>query len=74
MMSPYAAEIDAYAFEDLQPRGTVVLRPRPVNWKNVGDNYADGLHIPVAHPGLSRLFAGSYAVEAQALGRQDVAA
>ena len=27
------------------------LRPRPVNWKNVGDNYADGLHIPVAHPG-----------------------
>jgi carnitine monooxygenase subunit len=66
MMSPYSAEIDAYAFETLQPRGKVVLRPRPVNWKNVGDNYADGLHIPVAHPGLSRLFAGSYAVEAEA--------
>ena len=64
MMSPYAAEIDAYDFECLQPRGKVVLRPRPVNWKNVGDNYADGLHIPVAHPGLTRLFAGSYAVEA----------
>jgi phenylpropionate dioxygenase-like ring-hydroxylating dioxygenase large terminal subunit len=66
MMSPYAAEIDAYDFEGLRPRGKVVLRPRPVNWKNVGDNYADGLHIPVAHPGLTRLFAGSYAVEAQA--------
>jgi len=66
MMSPYAAELDAYAFETLQPRGKVVLRPRPVNWKNVGDNYADGLHIPVAHPGLTRLFAGSYAVEARA--------
>ena len=66
MMSPYAAEIDAYDFECLQPRGKVVLRPRPVNWKNVGDNYADGLHIPVAHPGLTRLFAGSYAVEARA--------
>ena len=65
MMSPYAAEIDAYDFEALQPRGKVVLRPRPVNWKNVGDNYADGLHIPVAHPGLSRLFAGTYALEAQ---------
>jgi phenylpropionate dioxygenase-like ring-hydroxylating dioxygenase large terminal subunit len=64
MMSPYAAEIDAYDFEGLRPRGKVVLRPRPVNWKNVGDNYADGLHIPVAHPGLTRLFAGSYAVEA----------
>jgi phenylpropionate dioxygenase-like ring-hydroxylating dioxygenase large terminal subunit len=65
MMSPYAAEIDAYDFEGLRPRGKVVLRQRPVNWKNVGDNYADGLHIPVAHPGLTRLFAGSYAVEAQ---------
>jgi phenylpropionate dioxygenase-like ring-hydroxylating dioxygenase large terminal subunit len=66
MMSPYAAELGAYDFEALQPRGTVVLRPRPANWKNIGDNYADGLHIPVAHPGLSRLFAGSYAIEARA--------
>jgi phenylpropionate dioxygenase-like ring-hydroxylating dioxygenase large terminal subunit len=65
MMSPYAAEIDVYDFESLRPRGKVVLRPRPLNWKNVGDNYADGLHIPVAHPGLTRLFAGSYAVEAR---------
>ena len=65
MMAPYAAEHDAYRFEDLQPLGKVVLRPRPVNWKNVGDNYADALHIPVAHPGLTRLFAGSYAMEAR---------
>jgi phenylpropionate dioxygenase-like ring-hydroxylating dioxygenase large terminal subunit len=65
MMTPYAEEIAAYRFGDLRPRGTVVRRPRPVNWKNVGDNYADGLHIPVAHPGLTRLFAGTYAVEAQ---------
>ncbi|HEY2708559.1 MAG TPA: aromatic ring-hydroxylating dioxygenase subunit alpha [Caulobacteraceae bacterium] len=65
MMSPYAAEIEPYGFETLQPRGKVVLRPRPVNWKNIADNYADGLHIPVAHPGLARLFAGTYALEAQ---------
>jgi phenylpropionate dioxygenase-like ring-hydroxylating dioxygenase large terminal subunit len=65
MMAPYADEIAHYRFEELQPRGTVVRRLRPVNWKNVGDNYADGLHIPVAHPGLSRLFAGTYALEAQ---------
>jgi phenylpropionate dioxygenase-like ring-hydroxylating dioxygenase large terminal subunit len=36
-----------------------------VNWKNVGDNYSDNLHIPVAHDGLSRLFGRSYAIEAQ---------
>ncbi len=65
MMSPYDEEIAPHGFEDLIPRGRVVMRPRPVNWKTVADNYADCLHIPVAHPGLSRLFGGSYAIEAQ---------
>jgi phenylpropionate dioxygenase-like ring-hydroxylating dioxygenase large terminal subunit len=66
MMAPYADEIALHRFEDLVPQGRVTLRPRAVNWKNIGDNYSDALHIPVAHPGLSRLFAGSYAMEAAA--------
>lgn len=65
MMAPYDDEIAAHGFEELVPQGRVTLRPRAVNWKNVADNYADGLHIPVAHPGLARLFAGSYALEAK---------
>jgi phenylpropionate dioxygenase-like ring-hydroxylating dioxygenase large terminal subunit len=36
-----------------------------VNWKNVADNYSDGMHIDVAHPGLSRLFGKTYGIEAQ---------
>ncbi len=64
MMSPYAAEMAPYRFEDLQPFGRVTLRPRNVNWKNIGDNYSDGLHINVAHPGLTRLFGKGYGVEA----------
>jgi len=63
MMAPYAAEIATHEFEKLEPMGRVTLRPRKVNWKNVGDNYSDALHIPVAHPGLTRLFGASYAVE-----------
>ena len=65
MMAPYDDEIALYGLETMVPQGRVTLRPRPVNWKNIGDNYADGLHIPVAHPGLTRLFAGSYALEAR---------
>jgi len=65
MMAPYDAEIAPHEFEKLVPQGRVTLRPRAVNWKNVADNYGDGLHIPVAHPGLTRLFAGSYALEAK---------
>ncbi|KPL68244.1 2Fe-2S ferredoxin [Erythrobacter sp. SG61-1L] len=64
MMAPYEAMVAPYRFEELKALGRVTMRPRDVNWKNIGDNYSDGLHIPVAHPGLTRLFGKSYGVEA----------
>jgi phenylpropionate dioxygenase-like ring-hydroxylating dioxygenase large terminal subunit len=64
MMAPHAAEIAPYRFEALEALGRVTLRPRDVNWKNVADNYSDGLHIAVAHPGLTRLFGQGYAISA----------
>ena len=64
MMAPYEQQIAPYRFEELRALGRVTFRPRPVNWKNVADNYSDGLHITVAHPGLTRLFGHSYGVEA----------
>jgi carnitine monooxygenase subunit len=65
MAAPYVDELAAYRMEELIPQGRVTLRPRSVNWKNVADNYSDGMHIPVAHPGLTRLFGQSYGIEAQ---------
>ncbi|HEY5102034.1 MAG TPA: aromatic ring-hydroxylating dioxygenase subunit alpha [Steroidobacteraceae bacterium] len=65
MAAPYVNELGAYQMEKLVPQGRVTLRTRAVNWKNVADNYSDGLHINVAHPGLTRLFGQSYAIEAQ---------
>lgn len=62
MMAPVDDEVALYRFEDMQPLGRVTLRERAVNWKNVGDNYSDALHIRVAHPGLTRLFGKSYGV------------
>jgi carnitine monooxygenase subunit len=64
MMAPHEAEIAPYRFERLEALGRVTLRPRDVNWKNVADNYSDGLHINVAHPGLTRLFGRGYAISA----------
>ena len=66
MMAPYANEVALYRFEELQAIGRVTLRPRPLNWKTIADNYSDHLHIPVGHPGLTRLFARNYRIEAQA--------
>jgi phenylpropionate dioxygenase-like ring-hydroxylating dioxygenase large terminal subunit len=65
MAAPYIHELEAYRLEELVPQGRVTLRPRSVNWKNVADNYSDGLHINVAHPGLTRLFGTGYGIEAQ---------
>ncbi|MBS0418584.1 MAG: aromatic ring-hydroxylating dioxygenase subunit alpha [Proteobacteria bacterium] len=65
MAGPYAHELAAYKMEELVPNGRVTFRPRMVNWKNVADNYSDGLHINVAHPGLTRLFGRGYGIEAK---------
>src|SRR5260221_1754278 len=65
MLAPYESELAAYRLEELQLMGRVTLRTRHVNWKNVTDNYSDGMHITVAHPGLTRLFGQSYGIEAQ---------
>ncbi|MBA2772170.1 MAG: aromatic ring-hydroxylating dioxygenase subunit alpha [Sphingomonas sp.] len=66
MMAPYEEEIAPYRLEELQAIGRVTLRPRPLNWKTIADNYSDHLHIPVGHPGLARLFGRNYRIEAQA--------
>src|SRR3954452_11214299 len=65
MMAPYEEEVAPYRFEDLRVIGRVTLRPRPLNWKTIADNYSDHLHIPVGHPGLSRLFERNYRIEAK---------
>ena len=64
MMAPFEAEVAPYRFEQLRAIGRVTLRPRALNWKTIADNYSDHLHIPVGHPGLTRLFGKTYAIEA----------
>jgi phenylpropionate dioxygenase-like ring-hydroxylating dioxygenase large terminal subunit len=64
MMAPYADEVAPYRFENLRAIGRVTLRTRALNWKTIADNYSDGLHIPVGHPGLTRLFGRGYRIEA----------
>jgi phenylpropionate dioxygenase-like ring-hydroxylating dioxygenase large terminal subunit len=65
IMAPYEEEIEPYRFRELRALQQVRLRPRALNWKTIADNYSDHLHIPVGHPGLTRLFGRSYRIEAQ---------
>ena len=64
MMSAYEEEVAPHRLDEVEAIGRITLRPRDVNWKNVADNYSDGLHISVAHPGLTRLFGGDYRIHA----------
>jgi phenylpropionate dioxygenase-like ring-hydroxylating dioxygenase large terminal subunit len=64
MMAPWEETVAAYRMSEMRALGRVTLRPRDVNWKVVVENYADGLHIPVAHRGLAGLAGGTYRLEA----------
>jgi phenylpropionate dioxygenase-like ring-hydroxylating dioxygenase large terminal subunit len=65
MMAPWQELLAAYRFPQMRALGRVTERPRPVNWKTVVDNYSDGLHIRLAHRGLTALTGDSYRLEAQ---------
>jgi phenylpropionate dioxygenase-like ring-hydroxylating dioxygenase large terminal subunit len=65
MMAPYEDEVAPYRFEDLRVMGRVTLRPRPLNWKTIADNYSDHLHLAIGHPGLTRLFGRNYRLDAK---------
>jgi choline monooxygenase len=43
-----------YPIEELRPSGSWEGE-QPANWKVVVDNYNEGYHIPIGHPGLMRL-------------------
>lgn len=53
-LGPFAELMAPYRCERLvhHTSGRSVL---PINWKNSIDNYLEGYHIPVGHPGLLRL-------------------
>lgn len=56
-----AEAVGHYAGADLEPVGRARIHDlasaevQEANWKVVVDNYLEGYHVPVAHPGLMRL-------------------
>src|SRR5581483_3449204 len=48
------ARLERYRIASLQPFAPAT-DTQPANWKAIVDNYVEGYHIPIAHPGLMRL-------------------
>ena len=49
------ALLDRYSLADLRCFSSGDSGSQPANWKIVVDNYLEGYHVPIAHPGLMRL-------------------
>ncbi|MFZ5790322.1 MAG: aromatic ring-hydroxylating oxygenase subunit alpha [Pseudomonadota bacterium] len=65
-MAPYAAEIARYRIAEMVPHREPYHVEIPVDWKNVMDNFLEGYHVPVGHPGLYRLFGNNYHLDVKA--------
>ena len=72
MAAPYAEEMAVYRMEELVPLGRTSQRSRAVNWKNVADNYSDGLHITCRAPGTDPPFRPRLRHRGSSVDRQDV--
>jgi len=62
-MAPFTEELKAYRFEEMVPVGDYWSVEPGVDWKNIMDNFLEGYHVPVGHPGLYRLFGAHYEAE-----------
>jgi choline monooxygenase len=54
LVSGLPERLARYGLERLRPKQEKATS-QPANWKIVVDNYLEGYHVPIAHPGLMRL-------------------
>ncbi len=58
--APIIDELAPYRFEELVPTQPMYFDEWNVDWKIAMDNYLESYHVPIGHPGLSRLFTPDY--------------
>ncbi len=60
MWGEMAADFVPYRAEEMVPLGPMYYEDWDVDWKVAMDNYLESYHVPIGHPGLSRMFTPDY--------------
>jgi phenylpropionate dioxygenase-like ring-hydroxylating dioxygenase large terminal subunit len=56
----FGEDFNAHGFETLQPLEPLYIEHWDVDWKIAMDNYLESYHVPIGHPGLSRMMTPDY--------------
>jgi len=67
-MAPLEARLASYRLAEMQPLGAEARATFRCNWKVAVENNIEGYHIPLAHPGLQRLYGDRYSFHLEAAG------
>lgn len=65
-LAPFAELLAAYRIEEMQCNGDLTVEEHPIDWKNMMDNYQEGYHVAIGHPGLNQMMDSQYEVRADA--------
>lgn len=63
-------EFAPHRFEQMVPLSPIYTEEWQADWKVVMDNYLESYHVPIGHPGLTRMFTADYEDQA---GRPGIA-
>jgi len=67
-LAPFDDILQRYLPVEMSPLTPVTSSTVPANWKVAVENSLEAYHVSTAHPGLKRLYAGTYTFDVQPLG------
>ena len=67
-LAPFHEALELYRTEAMTPLMTIATNDIRADWKVAVENNIEAYHVPIAHPGLQRLYGRTYTLEVQPLG------